>query len=138
VDLSKNSTWSGKIEKLRLDPVNSVTSGTVKLKQIKLLTEITSVKQDGNIIPIKFELSQNYPNPFNPTTQIRYSIQKNEMVTLKVYNVLGQEVAVLVNGQQKAGSYIADFNASKLASGVYMYKIQAGDFSLTKKMLLLK
>jgi hypothetical protein len=99
---------------------------------------ITSVKKSDNQVPNQFSLSQNYPNPFNPTTQIRYSISKNSLVTLKVYNLLGQEVTTLVNQQQKSGNYTVNFNASKLASGIYMYKIQAGEFSLTKKMTLLK
>jgi len=81
---------------------------------------------------------QNYPNPFNPSTQIKYSIPKDGQVTLKVYNMLGQEVATLVNQQQQAGNYTVNFNASRLASGIYMYRIQSGSFSLTKKMTLLK
>jgi hypothetical protein len=99
---------------------------------------ITSVKQENNQTPTKFSLSQNYPNPFNPTTEIKYSIPKSALVTLKVYNLLGQEVVTLVNQEQKSGNYIVNFNASQLASGVYMYRIQSGDFSLTKKMTLLK
>ena len=85
-----------------------------------------------------FSLSQNYPNPFNPTTEIKYSIPKSGIVTLKVYNLLGREVFTLVNQEQKSGNYIVNFDASQLASGVYMYRIQSGDFSLTKKMTLLK
>ncbi|MCL5028326.1 MAG: T9SS type A sorting domain-containing protein [Bacteroidetes bacterium] len=99
---------------------------------------VTAVNQEKNQTPIDFSLSQNYPNPFNPSTEIKYSITKNSMVTLKVYNLLGQEVATLVNQEQKPGNYIINFNASQLASGVYMYRIQSGDFSLTKKMTLLK
>ncbi|MHB8578863.1 MAG: T9SS type A sorting domain-containing protein [Ignavibacteriaceae bacterium] len=99
---------------------------------------ITSVKQENNQTPTNFALSQNYPNPFNPSTEIKYSIAKSGIVTLKVYNLLGQEVATLVNQEQKSGNYVVNFDASKLASGVYMYRIQAGDFSLTKKMTLLK
>jgi hypothetical protein len=89
-------------------------------------------------VATSFELNQNYPNPFNPSTKIDYSIQKNAFVTLKVYNVLGQEVAALVNGDQAAGKYSVDFDGSKLASGMYLYKIQAGNFSDVKKMLLTK
>ena len=98
---------------------------------------ITSVKQE-NQTPTNFALSQNYPNPFNPTTKIKYSIPQNGIVTLKVYNLLGQEVAILVNQEKKSGNYTVNFDASKLASGVYIYRIQAGDFSSTKKMTLLK
>ena len=98
----------------------------------------TGVEQINNSVPAKYTLSQNYPNPFNPTTNIKYSIPQSGFVTLKVYNMLGQEVATLVNQQQKVGEYNVDFDASNLASGVYMYRIQAGNVTLTKKMLLLK
>ncbi len=100
--------------------------------------DLVGVKEVPNTLPTKFSLSQNYPNPFNPNTNINYSITKSGFVTLKVYNLLGQEVATLVNQEQRPGNYIVDFDASKLASGVYMYSIQAGDFNLTKKMILLK
>ncbi|MHB9013589.1 MAG: T9SS type A sorting domain-containing protein [Ignavibacteriaceae bacterium] len=99
---------------------------------------VTDVKKENNQTPTAFTLSQNYPNPFNPSTVIKYSIPKSGIVTLKVYNMLGQEVATLVNQMQNSGNYIVNFNADKLASGVYMYRIQSGDFTLTKKMELLK
>ena len=85
-----------------------------------------------------FELSQNYPNPFNPNTQIKYSIAERSNVTLKVYDVLGKEVATLVNTTREAGSYDVNFDASSLSSGLYIYTIQAGSFSESKKMMLLK
>ncbi len=93
--------------------------------------------------PSKFALSQNYPNPFNPSTSIQYAISSTQFVTLKVYDLLGREVATLVNEEKAAGSYEIDFNVGRdsspaLASGIYFYKIQAGDFVETKKMLLLK
>jgi len=101
--------------------------------------QLTSVPQKtGSAVPTQFTLSQNYPNPFNPATMIEYAIPQNSMVTLKVYNILGQEVASLVNQEQKASSYAVNFDASRLASGIYFYKLQAGSFTLTKKMLLLK
>ncbi len=86
----------------------------------------------------KYELSQNYPNPFNPTTVINYSLEKPGMVKLEVYNVLGQKVATLVNNVQSAGMHQIQFDASKLATGVYIYRIQAGSFVQSKKMMLLK
>ncbi len=88
--------------------------------------------------PTTYTLSQNYPNPFNPTTRFNYSVTKNGYVTLKVYNVLGQEVATLLAGNQRAGNYIATFDAARLASGVHFYRLQAGSYSLTKKMVLTK
>ncbi|MGA9408504.1 MAG: T9SS type A sorting domain-containing protein [Bacteroidota bacterium] len=101
--------------------------------------QITAVSQKTTAeVPMQYTLSQNYPNPFNPTTTIEYSIPQNSYVTLKVYNVLGQEVSWVVNQEQKAGSFTVNFDASRLASGIYFYKIQAGNFTMTKKMLLLK
>ena len=98
----------------------------------------TGVTQIPNSVPSKFELSQNYPNPFNPTTMINYNIPKSGLVSLKVYNVLGQEVATIYQGFLKAGSYKADFDASNLASGVYLYRLESNGLSLTKKFVLLK
>jgi hypothetical protein len=92
----------------------------------------------GTEVPNKYSLSQNYPNPFNPATTIKFSLPKHGMVKLIVYNILGNEVATLENGTMEAGNYIVDFNTSSLSSGVYFYKLTAGDFSDTKKMLLIK
>ena len=103
---------------------------------LKTLLGVTEV-EDFNL-PVTFSLKQNYPNPFNPTTTIEYSIPQNSFVTLKVFNVLGKEVATLVNGQNDAGKNKVDFDATGLNSGVYFYKIEAGSFSETKKMVLLK
>ena len=88
--------------------------------------------------PDAFSLSQNYPNPFNPSTKINFSIPKSGMVTLKVYDVLGKEVASLVNDARNAGNYEVSFNASGLSSGAYFYRLQSGSFVDTKKMFLLK
>jgi hypothetical protein len=94
--------------------------------------------QNGKELPQKFQLNQNYPNPFNPTTVINYSIAKAGNVTLKVYNVLGEEVATLVNGYQAANTYNVNFNASDLASGVYIYQLRSGSDVVSKKMVLMK
>lgn len=85
-----------------------------------------------------FELGQNYPNPFNPSTQIKYSISENSNVVLKIFDMLGREVATLVNKTQEAGSYTINFDASKLSSGMYVYSLNAGNYSATKKMMLMK
>ncbi|MDP2365419.1 MAG: T9SS type A sorting domain-containing protein, partial [Ignavibacteria bacterium] len=85
-----------------------------------------------------FFLGQNHPNPVNPSTKITYSIAKIGIVTLKIYDILGREVSTLVNEEKPAGKYIVSFNASHLASGVYFYRLQAGDFVQTKKMILLQ
>ena len=88
--------------------------------------------------PVSFCLDQNYPNPFNPSTKITYSIPHKSFVFLKVFDQLGSKVAELVQEEREAGRYEIDFNASDLSSGVYFYKIQAGDFVETKKMILLR
>lgn len=93
---------------------------------------------DEKLIADKFELLQNYPNPFNPTTSIQYVISNNEFVTLKIYNILGDEVAILVNEEKEQGVYNLTFNATGLSSGMYLYKLQAGSFVETKKMVLLR
>lgn len=85
-----------------------------------------------------YVLSQNYPNPFNPTTKIKYSIVQNGLVKLLIFDLLGREVASLVNTEQSIGNYEVDFNASTLTSGIYFYKLQSGNFSETRKMLLLR
>lgn len=101
--------------------------------------QVTAVEQiPDNNIPKTYTLSQNYPNPFNPTTNIVYTVPKSGLVTLKIYNILGQEVTTLFQGFQNTGKYVASFDASKLASGVYIYRLQADNTLLTKKMMLLK
>ena len=92
----------------------------------------------GTTLPVEFSLSQNYPNPFNPSTNIRFDIPKSGLTVLKVYDVLGKEVASLVNEKLSAGSYEIDWNASNFSSGVYFYQLQSGDFVKTKKMLFVK
>ncbi len=89
-------------------------------------------------VPTKFALHQNYPNPFNPTTVIRYELPSNSMVKLQVFDVLGRVVATVVNEHKEAGIYEAVFNASSLSSGTYFYRLQAGTFVETKKMVLVK
>ena len=92
----------------------------------------------GEVVPKIFFLYQNYPNPFNPSTEIKYSLAKDSYVTLKIYDMLGKEVAVLVNGNKPAGYYTVEFNGSNLPSGVYIYRLTAGKFSSSKKLMLMK
>jgi phosphatidylserine/phosphatidylglycerophosphate/cardiolipin synthase-like enzyme len=98
---------------------------------------VTDIEQDITK-PIDYSLSQNYPNPFNPTTNISFSIPMKSKVELNVYNTLGQKVTTLVNEQKEAGNHTVTFNASNLPSGVYLYRISAGNYSETKKLILLK
>jgi Secretion system C-terminal sorting domain len=103
-----------------------------------LPTRTTGVNNQEIELPGKYKLEQNYPNPFNPTTIISYSIPKTSFVTIKVYNVLGGVVETLVNKEKKVGNYKIELNGGRLASGIYFYKMQAGNFVETKKLILLK
>jgi hypothetical protein len=98
------------------------------------VTDVEDTKQ----LPTEFLLSQNYPNPFNPSTKIKYSIPQSSNILIKVIDILGNEVATLVNEEKPAGTYEINWNAANLPSGVYFYQLKAGDFIQTKKMLLLK
>ncbi len=99
---------------------------------------LVSVDETGPVLPTKFSLSQNYPNPFNPSTKIKYAVSSRQFVTLKVYDVLGNEIATLVNEEKPAGSYEVEFIAKDFPSGVYFYQLKAGTFMQTKKMILLR
>jgi hypothetical protein len=96
------------------------------------------IKNISSNVPDKFNLMQNYPNPFNPTTIIKWSIKEGAFVTLKVYDVAGRIVGTYVNEKLNAGEYEATVDASNLSSGVYFYKLQAGNYSDIKKMMLIK
>lgn len=99
---------------------------------------VTGIQTVTTELPKKYELSQNYPNPFNPSTSIKFSIPQSEIVSLKIYDIIGREVATLVNSKLSAGVFEYDFNASALSSGVYFYRLDAGSFTEIKKMLLVK
>lgn len=100
--------------------------------------ELVSIGDDGVEAPDGFSLRQNYPNPFNPTTQIEYNLPEAGEVRLEVFNMMGQQVAMLVNGTQSAGSHTVSFDGSELASGMYLYRLTAGTQVLTQKMTLVK
>ena len=89
-------------------------------------------------MPKKFNLSQNYPNPFNPATKINFELPHDSKIKLSVYDITGKLASELVNEQRAAGYYTVEFNGSNLASGMYFYRIEAGDFSAAKKMILVK
>jgi hypothetical protein len=118
-------------------PYSGLTTGRVVNCGVNI-TPISGITPVLNIIPDQFNLSQNYPNPFNPTTTINFKIPSKGLVVLKVYDILGKEVATLVNETKNEGSYNVDFNGTNLSSGSYFYKIEVGDFVDIKKMLLVK
>jgi hypothetical protein len=99
---------------------------------------VVGINQISSEIPEQFALSQNYPNPFNPTTNIKFQVPKSGLVKLAVYDLLGKEIQTIVNQQLSPGTYEVDFNGSNLPSGIYYYKLQADEYSETKKMVLIK
>jgi hypothetical protein len=104
----------------------------------RLLSEMTSVREGATRFPNTHLLEQNYPNPFNPSTTIKYELPQSSIVKLSVYDVLGREVSVLVNERRDAGVHEVKFDGATLASGVYLYRLQAGDFTQTKRLILLR
>lgn len=136
---------------IHLDSLGNSTNAVIKVQvddgkstssdqtyQFKKQSATSAVGRTRGELPRSFTLDQNYPNPFNPSTIIRYGLPHSGIVTLKVFNTLGQEVVTLVHGQQDAGSYEVKFDGSAVASGIYFYRIQAGSFVQTKKLLLLR
>ena len=100
--------------------------------------DITSIGGSFANLPVDYKLSQNFPNPFNPSTTIQYSLPKTVHVRLTVYNVIGQEVAILVDGVMNSGNHRAVFTAGNIASGLYLYRLEADGQVITKKMLVMK
>jgi len=113
-------------------------SNTEENVVLPTIPPIVSVEDEQSLKPEDYNLYQNYPNPFNPSTTIRYSITSPDLVRIKVYDILGREVKVLVNEIKQAGNYEIQFDASGLASGIYLYRIESGSFIQTRKMILLK
>lgn len=130
-NLAKNS-------KIGLDIIN----GEMVDAQGQVFKSNLNISEAIYSVPVEFALSQNYPNPFNPATSIEYKLPVSGHVTLAIYNIVGQEVTRVVDGVQEAGSYKAEWNASNLASGVYIYKLSVTgaekEFSSIKRMILMK
>ena len=99
---------------------------------------IAQIDNSNQNIPDNYSLKQNFPNPFNPSTTIRYSVPKAGFITIKVYNILGELVSTLINEYRQAGDYEIKFNGSNLSSGIYFYRMQAGNFVEVKKLVLVK
>jgi len=108
------------------------------VRYLEVLDHIMTSNEDELGLPKEFSLGQNYPNPFNPSTNIEFALPKQAVVNLKVYNLLGREISTLVSGRMSAGNHKIEFNASGLSTGLYFYRIQAGSFMQTKKMMLIK
>jgi hypothetical protein len=108
------------------------------IDNIKISTFGITDVEDYAQLPTEFSLSQNYPNPFNPSTKIKYSIPTQSKVVIKVHDILGNEVATLMDEEKSVGTYELTWNASNLSSGIYFYQLRAGDFIQMKKMILLK
>jgi hypothetical protein len=118
---------------------SSIKTGVIKSWSITITYRpIIGIKNISSEVPSSFLLNQNYPNPFNPNTNIRYQISNNSFVSMKLYDALGRNIETLVNEKQSAGTYEANWDASNYPSGVYFYKLEAGDFSQVKKMILIK
>ena len=137
-----HGTTSDPQEYFYLDDINLISSTTLayRLKQIDFngTYDYSDEVLVENVAPGDFELKQNYPNPFNPSTSIQYAVGRQQFIVLKVYDVLGDEIATLVNEEKSAGTYEIKFDASVLTSGVYFYSLEAGSFIETKKMIFLR
>ncbi|HCV42857.1 MAG TPA: hypothetical protein DGH68_05200 [Bacteroidetes bacterium] len=136
VGLTPNTTYTSRLLVLNNDQL----TGTIVLPISLRVTPLSDVGEKGQSIPTAFALRQNYPNPFNPETNISFDLPKSTFVTLTVFNLLGQEVGTLVNGQLPAGThnYVVGGENFGLTSGVYFYRLSASDFVQTRKMVLLR
>ena len=118
--------------------VLSASQGDHKVAWYENLSTVGFAPNDSEVIPLAYRLYNNYPNPFNPSTIISYTLPQSGLVQLKVFDMLGCEVANLVNKEQSIGNYEIEFNASNLSSGIYLYRLQSGSFTETKKFILLR
>jgi len=132
VEISKETYYTKIIDSVE------IVNGEWTLFDVPLKQKPTFADQDQIDFSLYYALEQNYPNPFNPTTTIKYQIPEQSFFTLKVYDVLGNEIACLVNEKKSVGSYEVKFDATELPSGIYFYRMQAGNYADTKKMVLLK
>lgn len=144
ITLAQNTThklvpnWGDYADLMLTIYVDEGNNGTID-DTLEIQNQVTGVREEqGSVLPTEYRLEQNYPNPFNNSTIIRYSILKEGIVTLKIYNAIGEEVTTIVNELKQPGNYEATFSTKFLTSGVYFYRIQAGEFVDTKKMILLK
>jgi hypothetical protein len=123
---------------VNLSPIGVPFSFSIPGNIYELTNPSIGIQNISSEIPAAFTLKQNYPNPFNPETNIQFALTKSEFVSIKVFDILGNEIATLVNEQKQAGTYQVDFKGTALSSGVYFYRMQAGAFTDIKRMTLLK
>jgi hypothetical protein len=109
----------------------------IGISDVGTISSVTNI-EEKNTIPVGYSLHQNYPNPFNPSTTIEFSLPKSEFVELKIYNILGKEVSILVSKKLNQGNHSYKFDEQNLASGVYYYQLVAGEYREVKKMILLR
>jgi hypothetical protein len=123
------------------DAINIHMGGSLVIESLNGIcagSTVTGNPEEVEIIPTEFALYQNFPNPFNPSTLIKYQVPEKSFVSIRVYDLLGEELVTLVNEEKSAGSYEVNFDAGQLSSGFYIYTIKAGNFTSTKKMILMK
>jgi hypothetical protein len=145
ISTNNGVNWTQRTEGMENVPVNAlfllnnyIFAGTSYSVYRRPLGELVGISPISNEIPKEFSLSQNYPNPFNPTTHFEFQIAKSGLVNLKIFDALGKEIAILVNEELAPGRYNVKWNATNYPSGVYFYKLSAGEFTNTRKMVLVK
>ncbi len=139
VDSLQSSTYILTVDRIGYAPVNrSVLISTYSKDTVDITFNMVGIVQKGKDIPKFYILGNNYPNPFNPTTKISFGLPRASNTKLIIYDILGKEVATLINEELKAGNYNIEWNAGNYSSGIYFYRLESGDFVQTKKMLLIK
>jgi hypothetical protein len=133
-----NGLTTSSIQSLALNTSGILFAGTFAGGVFRTAQSTTSIRETGSETPSSYSLEQNHPNPFNPSTEIGFQISDHGLVTLKVYDVLGREVATLVNEVREPGTYNVRWDAGGVSSGAYFYRIMAGSFAQTRRMLVLK
>jgi ligand-binding sensor domain-containing protein len=126
------------VQALAISGTNIYAGTTTSVFRRPLSEVITSVERLSTDLPTHFSLGQNYPNPFNPSTTISFSLPSKSFVSLKVFDIIGREIAAIISEEMSAGSYTKQWNAANMSSGIYFYRLQAGSFTETKKLLLLR
>lgn len=136
ISLNNNDSTVVSFAVVKGNDLNDIRNNGIKARN--KYNSVIGVEQISNLIPERFELYQNYPNPFNPSTKIKFALSKNDLVKLKIYDIMGREIKTLINQKLEAGTYEVKFDGSELATGVYFYRIESNYFTDVKKMVLIK